>query len=38
MYLTTQNLINVPVFFKLSHGTAKKKALVDSGAMENFID
>jgi hypothetical protein len=38
MYLTTQNSINVPICFESSRGTAEKKALVDSGATENFID
>jgi gag-polyprotein putative aspartyl protease len=31
-------LINVPICFESSHRTAKKKALVDSGATENFIN
>jgi hypothetical protein len=34
----TQNLINVPIRFESSHGMAEKKALVNSGATENFID
>jgi hypothetical protein len=34
----TWNSINVPICFESSHGTAEKKALVDSGATENFID
>jgi RNase H-like domain found in reverse transcriptase/Reverse transcriptase (RNA-dependent DNA polymerase) len=38
MYLTTRNSINVPICFESSRGTAEKKALVDSGATENFID
>jgi Reverse transcriptase (RNA-dependent DNA polymerase) len=38
VYLTTRNSINVPVCFESSRSTAKKKALVDSGATENFID
>jgi hypothetical protein len=38
VYLTTRNSINVPICFESSHGTAEKKALVDSGATENFID
>jgi hypothetical protein len=38
VYLTTRNSINVPICFELSCGTAEKKALVDSGATENFID
>jgi hypothetical protein len=38
VYLTTRNSINVPICFKSSHGTAEKKALVDSRATENFID
>jgi hypothetical protein len=38
MYLTTQNSINVPICFESSRGMAEKKALVDSGATENFID
>jgi hypothetical protein len=38
VYLTTRNSINVPVCFESAHGTAEKKALVDSGATENFID
>jgi hypothetical protein len=38
VYLITQNLINVPICFEFSHGTAKKKVLVDSGATKNFIN
>jgi Retroviral aspartyl protease len=38
VYLTTRNSINVPICFESSRGTAEKKALVDSGATENFID
>jgi hypothetical protein len=38
VYLTTRNLINVPICFESSRGTAEKKALVDSGATKNFID
>jgi hypothetical protein len=38
MYLITQNLINVPICSKSSHGTAEKKALINSRAMENFVD
>jgi hypothetical protein len=34
----TQNSINVPICFESSCRTAKKKALVDSRATENFID
>jgi hypothetical protein len=38
VYLMTRNSINVPICFESSRGTAEKKALVDSGATENFID
>ena len=38
VYLTTRNSINVPICFESSCGTAEKKALMDSGATENFID
>jgi hypothetical protein len=38
MYLTTRNSINVPICFESSRGTAEKKALINSGATENFID
>jgi hypothetical protein len=38
MYLTTRNSINVPICFESSCGMAEKKALVDSGATENFIN
>jgi hypothetical protein len=38
VYLTTRNSINVPICFESSHGTAEKKALIDSGATKNFID
>jgi hypothetical protein len=34
----TQNSINVPICFESSCGKAEKKALVDSGVTENFID
>jgi hypothetical protein len=32
------NKLEVPITLHLSKGTAKEKALIDSGAMENFID
>jgi hypothetical protein len=38
VYLTTQNSINVPICFESSCGKAEKKALINSGATENFID
>ena len=38
IYLIKGNKFKLPISLELSKGIANKKALVDSGAMENFID
>jgi hypothetical protein len=38
MYVSKKNALEIPFDFKTYMGGRKEKALVDSGAMENFID
>jgi hypothetical protein len=38
MYVSKKNTLEIPFDFKTYMGGRKEKALVDSGAMENFID
>jgi len=38
MYLFKGNRLDLPIEVRSFKGTAEEKALVDSGAMENFID
>src|ERR1700747_1153669 len=38
MYINKIDALNVPFTFKTAHATAEEKALLDSGATENFID
>ena len=38
MYVSKISAINVPFTFKCACGTAEETALVDSGAIENFMD
>jgi hypothetical protein len=38
MYVSKKNALEIPFDFKTYMGGGKEKALIDSGAMENFID
>jgi hypothetical protein len=38
MYVSNSNALEIPFAFKTYMAQAEEKALVDSGAMENFID
>jgi hypothetical protein len=38
MYISEKSSINVPFSFVCAWGVAKENALLDSGAMENFIN
>jgi hypothetical protein len=38
MYVSKENALEIPFDFKTYMAKAKEIALVDSGAMENFID
>jgi Aspartyl protease len=38
LYISNWNSMNVPFTFKSMHGTANKKALLDSGATECFLN
>jgi hypothetical protein len=38
MYVSKENALKIPFDFKTYMAKAKEVALVDSGAMENFID
>jgi hypothetical protein len=38
VYINRMNVMHVPFTFRTAHTEAKEDALVDSGAMENFID
>jgi hypothetical protein len=38
MYISEKSSINVPFSFICAHGMANENALLDSGAMENFMD
>ena len=38
MYINYANTLNLPLFFYQKHGKVAKEALLDSGAMENFVD
>jgi hypothetical protein len=38
MYVTRKNMLEIPFTFQTYMAKAEEKALVDSGAMENFID
>jgi hypothetical protein len=38
MYVTKKNTLKIPFDFQTYMAKAEEKALVDRGAMENFID
>ena len=38
MYINYANALNLPLFFYQKHGKVAEEALLDSGAMENFIN
>src|SRR5246127_4811527 len=38
MYINKIDALNVPFTFQTAHATAEEKALLDSGATENFLD
>jgi predicted aspartyl protease len=38
MYITRRKALNIPIFFTNKDGMVASKALVDSGATENFMD
>jgi hypothetical protein len=38
MYLNKIDALNVPFTFQTAHAMAEEKALLDSGATENFLD
>jgi hypothetical protein len=38
MYVSKKNVLEIPFDFKTYMGKAVEKALINSGAMENFID
>ena len=38
MYISEKSSINMPFTFSCARGMAKERALVDSGATENFMD
>ena len=38
MYIKQLTSMNVPFAFSTAHAKAEEKALLDSGATENFID
>jgi hypothetical protein len=37
-YISRRNALNIPILFTNKEGTVADEALVDSGAMENFMD
>ena len=38
MYIKTRNSVLINFSFRNEHGMANKKVLIDSGAMDNFIN
>ncbi len=38
MYIFKGNKLDLPIAFATHKGTSEEKALIDSGAMENFIN
>jgi hypothetical protein len=38
MYITRRRALNIPIFFSNKDGTVASKALINSGATENFLD
>jgi hypothetical protein len=38
VYICTKNALNIPIMFQSSLQKAEARALIDSGATENFID
>jgi hypothetical protein len=38
MYITRRRALNIPILFTNKDGMVASEALIDSGAMENFMD